>query len=1170
MNQDLKRFEENSNENRAILFNLRLIFNSALHDQVVKSRDVLSYVTTCLLVATRHNSHDIVLMCLKNIISSFHDDTIRTYILTTRQLLRAVQVTLRNDSFCSATLNLLYVWFQRKIVPCSQELEKIIWKLLSSSNETIRKKAAQILPVIMTRGPRNAKQVEILAILCSGDSCSEVRDAASAVLLLQYRDDDDDDDDDDDNNIDIEQSSSSSLNRIHWKRLNLLKLIHLYNHHTFDEDRKLNEVHMFLKILLENKDRDDDNIIVSLPRGMSMMSRRNHTIRRWCETWTSALVCVQRRLRTQYGKAADLFEKLENSAIIQNKKKRNSNSSMYLLEFMDMMEKMMFVAHTGTLFQGNENDIFPIRYVVPSQNCSKYFKKNRDVCDYWMCRIQHHLQHLSMRSGALVYTARYGLLQLDSNLAQSKDFSTLRFLVESLYRMGDTDTLLGVKTFLQDKIFDEKFVSFDEKFVNAILHMSQGHFEIASELLISLLLEKQTRNDTEIRQFLATRLIECASHSRDVSKLEYVWKMIRDDMEFDLSSIVSLESFILSESSSKNTETIPDLSLWQKQNKTKLRNISILGITSSKIESVEDLRIVKDKTLSIMSNVHCSRVVPKDIPKQVQNVYLARKRLNFDLARRLLKEAQKEIHKEAYIFESAMLEYETNSESRVSTMLKLWNLISVSRYDETKIQLDVSSTLVQSSLRLAKWLSLISEDDLELLRKDNKEIKIESCLKYAESYSTHESMSFSLRSKVCVCSISVFFFFYFMCVCVSVRVFSQSISHVHTHAHIHTQTNKQTKQIRLAHWHFENQEDFTNALTLYAKALQIGECSVDDEILGMLRILQILSKENKKQEDVLSLVPVQPWLRIVPQLFARLQKSNGLTSLNKNIRNLVSRICAYAPHRIIYNLCAALCDDKTSDTLSILEHQLEQNNMLRGVKVLSRELERITLLWEERWMLKLRDVSKDIQTRWKALHHEALRLKQSKSMHDSEKVRVFKDKFDLKMKPVADAFQNIANITIETQAETFHEIMFMKRYQDDVRHVLKSLQSVSDDVASELVLNHEVVTENNDDDDEMNDDNDYVIVKEDEENAEDDNDISKRTRHRVWKYLHRLYRRLRDRVQKNHTLGLSMKALSTCLSSWSSRGGETVRFFFLSFFLVYPIHNITYSPLISGTCSHEF
>ena len=109
----------------------------------------------------------------------------------------------------------------------------------------------------------------------------------------------------------------------------------------------------------------------------------------------------------------------------------------------------------------------------------------------------------------------------------------------------------------------------------------------------------------------------------------------------------------------------------------------------------------------------------------------------------------------------------------------------------------------------------------------------------------------------------------------------------------------------LEHRYFEDREDHTNALIQYSKALQIGKCRVDDEIVAMLRILHILSS-SKEHDDIkkghnddvhLNLVPVQPWFRIVPQLFARLQANS---SGNIVIQKLLLRISRFAPLRIVY------------------------------------------------------------------------------------------------------------------------------------------------------------------------------------------------------------------------------------------------------------------------------
>ena len=65
-----------------------------------------------------------------------------------------------------------------------------------------------------------------------------------------------------------------------------------------------------------------------------------------------------------------------------------------------------------------------------------------------------------------------------------------------------------------------------------------------------------------------------------------------------------------------------------------------------------------------------------------------------------------------------------------------------------------------------------------------------------------------------------------------------------SNAQTHSKITK-TLTPTLEHRYFEDREDHTNALIQYSKALQIGKCRVDDEIVAMLRILHILFRAVK-------------------------------------------------------------------------------------------------------------------------------------------------------------------------------------------------------------------------------------------------------------------------------------------------------------------------------------
>ena len=88
------------------------------------------------------------------------------------------------DFECANDMSSSYYWESTKIAARTQQVRDMnsdihtaVWKLLSSRNEATRLKATQIVCIFITSYQEyrsNVQDIEILATLCSGDTCLKV------------------------------------------------------------------------------------------------------------------------------------------------------------------------------------------------------------------------------------------------------------------------------------------------------------------------------------------------------------------------------------------------------------------------------------------------------------------------------------------------------------------------------------------------------------------------------------------------------------------------------------------------------------------------------------------------------------------------------------------------------------------------------------------------------------------------------------------------------------------------------------------------------------------------------------------------------------------------------------------------------------------------------------
>lgn len=157
-----------------------------------------------------------------------------------------------------------------------------------------------------------------------------------------------------------------------------------------------------------------------------------------------------------------------------------------------------------------------------------------------------------------------------------------------------------------------------------------------------------------------------------------------------------------------------------------------------------------------------------------------------------------------------------------------------------------------------------------------------------------------------------------------------------------------------------------------------------------LRILQLVVNHQDDLHSVLdeglAATPTQPWTQIIPQIFARINHPSA--QVRRQLTQLVCRIAVNSPHLIIFPAIVASGQDHRLDltdiTLAVDNDDLLDKErpsvasdsalvfcfnsmldilqgrtpeMVAQVKCLVRELQRITLLWNELWLIGLTQVS---------------------------------------------------------------------------------------------------------------------------------------------------------------------------------------------------------------------
>jgi hypothetical protein len=203
-------------------------------------------------------------------------------------------------------------------------------------------------------------------------------------------------------------------------------------------------------------------------------------------------------------------------------------------------------------------------------------------------------------------------------------------------------------------------------------------------------------------------------------------------------------------------------------------------------------------------------------------------------------------------------------------------------------------------------------------------------------------------------------------------------------------------------------------------------------ITATLRLLRILTKFGETLQQVFTehvpMIRVDLWKCIIPQLFAQLNHPSEF--VRQITSTLIGRICNEYPREIIYDVIVGSTSSKTNrDTKQCLNdiasRMMDRNELLWvSTRRMAEELEKITVLLEEKWLNKIASLQFDVMQQFSKLDKEIERL-QHKKMEQEQIEKQFRETYDSMMKFVLTSIDKLMEVTTQkSTTPTPHELWF--------------------------------------------------------------------------------------------------------------------------------------------------
>ncbi|CAG8766241.1 5539_t:CDS:2, partial [Acaulospora morrowiae] len=240
-------------------------------------------------------------------------------------------------------------------------------------------------------------------------------------------------------------------------------------------------------------------------------------------------------------------------------------------------------------------------------------------------------------------------------------------------------------------------------------------------------------------------------------------------------------------------------------------------------------------------------------------------------------------------------------------------------------------------------------------------------------------------------------------------------------------------------------DSYKSSVDGYFRFLQFANCRKDenknsgervhhkyieesDKTTACLRLLRLLVKHGSQIDASFMSgfdgTDVRSWENIIPQLFSRLDHPDPF--VQHQLCKLLCAIASNSPQLVVYHAVVSSNSRGTSEQnkqlLQKIAESLDNTNgaLIAEIRRVIRELQHITVLFEELWLNKIGGLQLDINKRFHKVECEFERINDNLSLSSDQRIRIMKESYDAIMRPVISSIERLYNNTISV-ASTPHE-----------------------------------------------------------------------------------------------------------------------------------------------------